>query len=109
MSDTYDDPNTQEELPPPVETLPPSSPASGDKAWQNYVIPAINRTYPHLRNGTDYAWSRKDGQSDGEFTYWDEEKLQPADIEKIEATAKQMAKDDPRSGYVDPDEPEVNP
>lgn len=65
-----------------------------DLDWHNYAVQAINGLYPHMRNGVDFSWGRKDIKSDPELLGWDE-KYAPPDLGKIEEAARRLAAANP--------------
>jgi hypothetical protein len=69
-----------------------------DKAWQDYGVMAINGLYPHMRNGVDFAWGRREFDGDAELLAWDE-KFAPPDMAKIEEAARKLAGQNPYTDY----------
>lgn len=77
-------------------TLVPSTPPDPEKLWQNYAVRAINKLYPHMRNGVDFAYGRKTPDADPELTDWNEERGAKPDMGKIEEAARKLAVQSPR-------------
>lgn len=65
-----------------------------EKAWQDFMLQAIQGLYPHLRNGVDFAVGRKKLDGDMELLSWDDKFAKP-DMGAVEKAAKELAGSNP--------------
>lgn len=73
--------------------------------WQEYATAALRAYYPHLHDGVDYVWGRKDKDSPLEMIWWDETKFPAPDLAKIEEIATAMMEADPYRPGAEPPKP----
>lgn len=77
--------------------------AQPDAVWQDYAHTAIRSLYPHLTDGVDYVWGRKDADSPPEMVYWNEDKFPAPDLGRVEEVATLLLERDPyRAGGYEP-------
>lgn len=77
-----------------------------EAVWQDYAGTAIRSLYPHLTDGVDYMWGRRDPDSPPEMIYWNEDKYPAPDLGRIQEVATLLLERDPyRAGGYTPKQP----